>query len=187
MFSSCTLQWPPRLVTVPGLSGSDGAHWQTWLERQFAQSLRVEQRDWNAPELHDWSASIDRLLARERGPFVLAAHSFGCLAAAQAIARAPHRLVGALLVAPAAPAHFGVAKALHRSSTSVMLGTSTSHRVSGRGRARNIGSIPSFTAPRRYGSLKTRPSPPPDTILTAHIRLRRPKSLGTGDKADRAR
>jgi predicted alpha/beta hydrolase family esterase len=128
MFSSCTLQWPPRLVTVPGLSGSDGAHWQTWLERQFAQSLRVEQRDWNAPELHDWSASIDRLLARERGPFVLAAHSFGCLAAAQAIARAPHRLVGALLVAPAAPAHFGVAKALHRGPLgvpSIMVGSET--------------------------------------------------------------
>ena len=41
--------WPPRLVTVPGLHGSEEAHWQTWLERQFAHSLRVEQADWEAP------------------------------------------------------------------------------------------------------------------------------------------
>ena len=81
---SCTKStWPPRLVTVPGLHGSEGAHWQSWLERQFARSLRVEQADWDAPEVALWAKSLRDLLARERGPFVLAAHSFGCLALAR--------------------------------------------------------------------------------------------------------
>ncbi|CAG9197620.1 alpha/beta hydrolase [Burkholderia vietnamiensis] len=56
--------WPPRLVTVPGLHGSEGAHWQSWLERQFARSLRVEQADWDAPDLVRWAQSVRALLER---------------------------------------------------------------------------------------------------------------------------
>jgi predicted alpha/beta hydrolase family esterase len=90
---SCTKStWPPRLVTVPGLHGSEGAHWQSWLERQFARSLRVEQAYWDAPDVALWAKSLRDLLARERGPFVLAAHSFGVL-----------------LVAPASPQKFAFA------------------------------------------------------------------------------
>ncbi|AHI63331.1 RBBP9/YdeN family alpha/beta hydrolase [Burkholderia thailandensis] len=108
--------WPPRLVTVPGLHGSEGAHWQTWLERQFARALRVEQDDWDAPHIERWARKVSDLLARERGPFVLAAHSFGCLAAAHALARhAAHAnargadVVGVLFVAPANPRKFAFA------------------------------------------------------------------------------
>src|SRR6201991_2335711 len=102
--SSCkTSSWPPRLVTVPGLHGSEGAHWQTWLERQFARSVRVAQADWGAPNLRQWAQSVNDLLARERGPFVLAAHSFGCLAAAHALQQRAQRassadVVGVLFV-----------------------------------------------------------------------------------------
>ncbi|ACD14867.1 RBBP9/YdeN family alpha/beta hydrolase [Paraburkholderia phytofirmans] len=109
---SCTKStWPPRLVTVPGLHGSEGAHWQTWLERQFARSLRVEQADWDAPDLAVWSKSLRDLLARERGPFVLAAHSFGCLATAYALQQASYanEVVGVLFVAPASPQKFAFA------------------------------------------------------------------------------
>jgi predicted alpha/beta hydrolase family esterase len=109
---SCTRStWPPRLVTVPGLHGSEGAHWQTWLERQFARSLRVEQANWDAPDLALWAQSLRELLARERGPFVLAAHSFGCLATAYALQQAPfaHDVVGVLFVAPASPRKFDFA------------------------------------------------------------------------------
>jgi predicted alpha/beta hydrolase family esterase len=90
MLSCSKSTWPPRLVTVPGLHGSEGAHWQTWLERQFARSLRVEQADWDAPDLAGWARSVRELLARERGPFVLAAHSFGCLAAAHVLQQASY-------------------------------------------------------------------------------------------------
>ncbi|MBN3820485.1 alpha/beta hydrolase [Paraburkholderia sp. Se-20369] len=105
--------WPPRLVTVPGLHGSEGAHWQTWLERQFPRSLRVEQDDWDAPDLAGWAHSVRTLLERERGPFVLAAHSFGCLAAAHALSHWPHAgdVAGVLLVAPASPLKFTFAGA----------------------------------------------------------------------------
>lgn len=67
MLSCIKSTWPPRLVTVPGLHGSEGAHWQTWLERQFARSLRVEQADWEAPDLAVWAKSLRDLLARELG------------------------------------------------------------------------------------------------------------------------
>lgn len=103
-----TRHWPPRLVTVPGLYGSEEAHWQSWLERQFARSLRVQQANWDAPSLAQWSESVEALLSEERGPFVLAAHSYGCLVAAHAIRRrqAERNVVGVLFVAPASPAKF---------------------------------------------------------------------------------
>ncbi|MBB5509483.1 RBBP9/YdeN family alpha/beta hydrolase [Paraburkholderia atlantica] len=106
---SCTRSsWPPRLVTVPGLHGSEGTHWQTWLERQFARSLRVEQANWDAPDLALWAKSLRDLLARERGPFVLAAHSFGCLATGHALQQGAlaSDVVGVLFVAPASPRKF---------------------------------------------------------------------------------
>jgi hypothetical protein len=109
---SCTRSsWPPRLVTVPGLHGSEGAHWQTWLERQFARSLRVEQANWDAPDLASWAQSLRDLLARERGPFVLAAHSFGCLASAYALQQGglTGDVIGVLFVAPASPRKFAFA------------------------------------------------------------------------------
>ena len=59
MFSCTRSIWPPRLVTVPGLHGSEGAHWQTWLERQFPRALRVEQTDWDAPDLAIWAQAVE--------------------------------------------------------------------------------------------------------------------------------
>ena len=117
-------------MTVPGLHGSDGAHWQSWLERQFPRSLRVEQDDWDAPDLKAWGNVLDDLLARERGPFLLAAHSFGCLVAAHAL---QHRaggadVVGVLFVAPASPDKFRFAGALDArrlNVPSILIGSET--------------------------------------------------------------
>lgn len=117
--SSCSTRWPPRVVTVPGLHGSEEGHWQTWLERQVARPIRIIQRDWDKADLQGWSAAIRRQLASERGPFVLAAHSFGCLAAVQAIEQGLPNVAGVLLVAPASPARFGIERALHRGRLSV--------------------------------------------------------------------
>ena len=112
--SSCsTSAWPPRLVTVPGLHGSEGAHWQTWLERQLPKSRRVEQDDWDAPQLDAWAQSVADTVTRVRGPVILAAHSFGCLAAAHAIAQGltGDAVAGVLFVAPASPDKFKFAGA----------------------------------------------------------------------------
>jgi len=117
-------------VTVPGLHGSDGAHWQSWLERQFPRSLRIEQRDWDTPDLQGWADAIGERLARERGPFVLAAHSFGCLAAAHALRRGAGGMdvVGVLFVAPASPGKFRFAGALDARRVavrSILIGSET--------------------------------------------------------------
>jgi predicted alpha/beta hydrolase family esterase len=121
-------KWRPRLVTVPGLHGSEGAHWQSWLERQFAKSLRVEQRDWDAPQLAVWARAVEERLRAERGPFVLAAHSFGCLATANALRTVSADVVGVLFVAPASPAKFRLDERFERARLpvpSIMIGSET--------------------------------------------------------------
>ncbi|CAH2779219.1 MAG: Hydrolase, alpha/beta fold family [uncultured Caballeronia sp.] len=109
--SSCsTSAWPPRLVTVPpGLHGREGAHWQTWLERQLPRSRRVEQDDWDAPRLDAWAQSIADTVASVCGPVILAVHSFGCLAAAQGLT--DEAVAGVLFVAPASSDKFKFAGA----------------------------------------------------------------------------
>lgn len=96
-------------LIVPGLRSSGPAHWQTWLERRTAGSIRVTQRDWNDPLLPEWSARIRREIVKAQGSIFIVAHSFGVLAAAQAASDHAERISGALLVAPADPEHFGVA------------------------------------------------------------------------------
>ncbi len=130
MLSCAQSRWPPRLVTVPGLHGSDGAHWQSWLERQFPRSLRVEQDDWDAPDLAVWSGALAQLLARERGPFLLAAHSFGCLVTAYALQQGlvSADVAGVLFVAPASPEKFrfaGAFEARRLKVPSILIGSET--------------------------------------------------------------
>jgi uncharacterized protein len=98
----------PRLITVPGLHGSEGAHWQTWLERQYPRALRVEQADWDAPRFDEWAHAVAETVERAHGPVILAAHSFGCLAAARAISQGwtGNAVAGVLFVAPASPQKF---------------------------------------------------------------------------------
>ncbi len=101
----------PRLVIVPGLHGSGAGHWQTWLQHQVDGAVRVVQDDWSAPDLERWSDRVaDTLAALGRGPHVIVAHSFGCLAAVRAVARDPSLAVAQmLLVAPAEPDRFDAA------------------------------------------------------------------------------
>jgi hypothetical protein len=46
------------VVIVPGLGGSGEAHWQTHLQRSLPNSTRVQQDDWERPELTRW---VERL------------------------------------------------------------------------------------------------------------------------------
>ncbi len=99
-------------LIIPGLNSSGSTHWQTWLESQMPNAIRVIQRDWKSPDLPEWSRRIRREIAGRAGPVLIAAHSFGALAAVQAAEDYHHRIVGALLVAPADPERFGVADML---------------------------------------------------------------------------
>ncbi len=113
-----------RVLIIPGLYGSGPAHWQTWLQSRLPQAVRVEQRDWNAPDLDRWSARIGEVLDEAPDtPHVAVAHSFGCLALAHCLGlrrgqpvrdHARGGVHGALFVAPAEPQRFRLADRLPR-------------------------------------------------------------------------
>ena len=103
-----------RLVIVPGLHGSGAEHWQGWLHGQIDGSVRVEQDFWSVPDIDRWADRVAETVdALGPGPHVIAAHSFGCLAALQAAARHPGLgIAQMLLVAPAEPTRFDLANML---------------------------------------------------------------------------
>lgn len=97
-----------RVLVVPGLHGSGPGHWQTRWEDLHPEFERVEQWDWDRPDLHGWSAQVGHALRRSARPAIVVAHSFGCLAAVHRAAAGAPNLAGALLVAPASPHKFGI-------------------------------------------------------------------------------
>lgn len=99
-------------LIIPGLHSSGPTHWQSWFEERIPGTIRVIQSDWSKPDLSAWSQRIRRDITRTPGKLVLAGHSFGALAAAQAAADYSDRIAGALLVAPADPERFGIADLL---------------------------------------------------------------------------
>jgi len=103
-----------RLLVVPGLHDSGPTHWQSWLQGLHRGAVRVQQRDWSRGDLERWSARIANTVERHGGEtWVVAAHSFGCLALAHHLAANPGSpIVAALLVAPADPDRFGIAGSL---------------------------------------------------------------------------
>lgn len=100
----------PRLLVVPGLHDSGPAHWQTWLHSLHRDARRVVQPDWETPDLERWADAVAGTLDEAGdGPWIVAAHSFGCLATLRHLVRQPETPVaGLLLVAPADPDKFGV-------------------------------------------------------------------------------
>jgi uncharacterized protein len=99
-------------LIVPGLHGSGCAHWQSWWQAVVPDAQRVEQDDWDDARLDVWTERLLQVAARQPGPVWLVAHSFGCLAAAHAIARGGRNIAGAFLVAAADPDRFGLGEEL---------------------------------------------------------------------------
>lgn len=100
-----------RYLIVPGLRNSGPGHWQTHWE-QALDASRVEQADWNTPDLERWSAQVVAAVNPDPRPVVLIAHSFGTLASVHALRRVAPKVRGLLLVAPAAPEKFGITRLL---------------------------------------------------------------------------
>lgn len=94
------------LVLVPGRYNSGPEHWQSIWEREVPVWHRIEQRNWDDPDVLRWADSIGRVLAGTRKPAILAGHSLGALAACVAADRWPGRVAGLFLVAPAEPGRF---------------------------------------------------------------------------------
>lgn len=87
-------------LIVPGLGGSDAAHWQSYWERDL-RAKRVVQANWNQPELNSWLVPLAQ--AVEKFPqSILVGHSLGCVLIAHLTRKLPRAPVrGAFLVAPA--------------------------------------------------------------------------------------
>jgi hypothetical protein len=73
------------------------SHW----EHGDPNLRRIEQADWETPDLGNWVTTIDASVAKAQAPVILVAHSLGCSAVAH-WARTSRRttIAHALLVAP---------------------------------------------------------------------------------------
>jgi uncharacterized protein len=120
---------PVRVLVVPGLHSSGPAHWQTWLEAHFRSAVRVEQHDWDRPDVDRWAQRIGATLHRHPGArWVAVGHSFGCLALARFLGQGGQGVHAALLVAPADPEKFSATPALPSTRLgipSVLIGSSS--------------------------------------------------------------
>ncbi len=86
---------------IPGYGGSGESHWQSWLEKSGENFQRIVQKDWNNPNIDDWTSTLDYTLAEyEHESVVLVAHSLGCLMVAEWAKRYNRNIKAALLVAP---------------------------------------------------------------------------------------
>jgi uncharacterized protein len=93
------------VLVLPGWNSSGPLHWQSRWEQGDSSFRRVQQKDWDAPQLSDWVEGISQAVAETPGPIAFAAHSLGCIALARWVQTASPALVvrikGALLAAPA--------------------------------------------------------------------------------------
>jgi predicted alpha/beta hydrolase family esterase len=108
-----------QVILVPGLHNSSPDHWQSLWHASHPDFYRVEQDDWEHPDLAAWAARIDEVRALDPRPSLLVAHSFGCLASATSIAGTRAGVAGAFLAAPADPHKFGVAERLPQGALGV--------------------------------------------------------------------
>ena len=89
-----------QFFTLPGLSNSGPEHWQTLWERDDPSITRIEQRDWDHPEVEEWSRTVEEAVLSVTKPALLVAHSCGVTAIAHWAKRYSPDIAGAFLVAP---------------------------------------------------------------------------------------
>lgn len=92
-----------QLLTVPGYTGSGPGHWQSIWERADPEMQRIEQADWNWPDVIEWPRNIEAAVTNAARPVVLIAHSCGVTAVALWAQKYETTIAGAFLVAPADP------------------------------------------------------------------------------------
>lgn len=86
---------------IPGLGGSGSDHWQTRFEETQPNFQRIQQKNWDEPDMDEWVERIENAIAGfDLESIVFVAHSLGCLTVAEWSKRYSRRIKGALLVAP---------------------------------------------------------------------------------------
>lgn len=88
------------IILIPGFTGSGPDHWQTHWENAYPSTRRVQQKDWDDPDLEGWIEALEESIASVGETPVLAAHSLGCYLVAHWAATHHRPITGALLVAP---------------------------------------------------------------------------------------
>lgn len=92
-----------EILMIPGFGDSGPDHWQSRWEAKLSTARRVNQEDFDRPQLEDWRQRIVKEVEAAEKPVVLVAHSLGVLAVAHAAAELEGKVRGAFLVAPPAP------------------------------------------------------------------------------------
>ena len=89
-----------QFFTLPGYTNSGPGHWQSLWEREDPSITRIQQSDWDHPEVEAWSRAIEEAVLSVTKPVVLIAHSCGATAVAHWAKRYDSDIAGAFLVAP---------------------------------------------------------------------------------------
>jgi len=87
-----------RIITLPGIEGSDENHWQTHWERARPGMTRFRPSSWDVPDRADWEAALESAVGAGSDRPVLVAHSLACLLVAHSAARLGSAVRGAFLV-----------------------------------------------------------------------------------------
>lgn len=95
-----------KCLIVPGVNGSDSNHWQAWLHERREGCEFLPGVDYAEPVLARWAEQIRQFVINSRGPIIIVAHSFGCLATVLALKQNQPNVIGTILVAPASPSFF---------------------------------------------------------------------------------
>ena len=66
-----------RILIVPGLNGSGPGHWQILWEEKYGGE-RVNQRDWESPDLAEWIGVLNATVTARAERTVIIAHSLVC-------------------------------------------------------------------------------------------------------------
>jgi len=86
---------------IPGYGGSGSEHWQTYFEKTQSNFRRINQKDWDHPDINEWVETVDKAIEGfDPASVVLVAHSLGCLTVAVWVKRYNRKIKAALLVAP---------------------------------------------------------------------------------------
>ncbi|MEC9250813.1 MAG: alpha/beta hydrolase [Pseudomonadota bacterium] len=88
-----------EILIIPGLGNASAFHWQSRWQDKMSTARRVEQDDWDSPNMQAWTDRLVEAVEATEKPAILVAHSVGVLTVAHAAPRLDaSRIAGAFLV-----------------------------------------------------------------------------------------
>ncbi len=88
------------VLLVPPWENAGEDHWMSLWQDRDPSLQRVEQDDWNSPDLKKWSDTLVDRVRDQRSPVILVSHSLGAVTVVHSMDRIADRVAAALLVAP---------------------------------------------------------------------------------------